>query len=136
MTLTLDTSALVSIANTHDPQHRSVVETLASDPGPFVVPAGVLAEAAYMLEARLGPESLRAFLGDLEGGRLLLDCGDQDWSRIAEVVERYGDLPLGFADAAVVACAERRGGLVLTLDRDFEVVAGEGRIRPVPGGSE
>ena len=42
---------------------------------------------------------------------------------------RYKDLPLGFGDAAVVACAERTGGRVLSFDRrDFSVVAGEGTI--------
>jgi predicted nucleic acid-binding protein len=47
---------------------------------------------------------------------------------------RYADLRLGFADAAVVACAERNGGTVLTFDlRDFSVI-GEGRIRIAPLG--
>jgi len=31
-------------------------------------------------------------------------------------VDEYVDLPLGFPDAAVIACAERSGGRVLTLD--------------------
>ena len=31
---------------------------------------------------------------------------------------RYAELPLGFPDAAVIACAERNGGTVLTFDRD------------------
>jgi len=33
-------------------------------------------------------------------------------------MSRYAELPLGFAGAAVVACAERNGGIVLTFDRD------------------
>jgi predicted nucleic acid-binding protein len=45
---------------------------------------------------------------------------------------RYRDLPLGFADAAVVAMAERNGGLVLSLDRHFHMVAQEGTIRVLP----
>ena len=48
-------------------------------------------------------------------------------------MERYADLPLGFADAAVIACAERNGGRVMTFDRsDFDVVAAEGPITIVP----
>ncbi len=133
MTLTLDTSALVALANREDPSHRRTARALGRDPGPHVVPAGILAEAGYMLEVRLGRASLEAFLLDLEDGRLVLDCGDEDLGRIRELVIRYADLPLGFADAAVVACAERRKGKVLTLDRrDFEVVAGEGRIEIGP----
>jgi predicted nucleic acid-binding protein len=45
----------------------------------------------------------------------------------------HADLPLGFADASVISCAERSGGAVLTLDRrDFDVVAAEGKIALVP----
>ncbi|MFL5796358.1 MAG: hypothetical protein ACJ77A_00285 [Actinomycetota bacterium] len=59
----------------------------------------------------------------------LLDRRDSDHDRVS----RYADLPLGFHDASVVACAERSGGRVLTLDeRDFRVVAGEGRIEVLP----
>src|SRR5579884_1835150 len=40
------------------------------------------------------------------------------WPRIAELVERYEDFPLGGADASVVALAERIGtDLIVTLDR-------------------
>ena len=56
-----------------------------------------------------------------------------DFARIRELVGRYADLPLGFADASVIACAERNGGRVLTFDaRDFGVVAREGTIQPLP----
>jgi len=61
-----------------------------------------------------------------------LDCGEDDFPRIRELVTRYADLPLGFADAAVVACAERNGRRVLALDRDFAVVAREGTIVVLP----
>lgn len=87
------------------------------------------AEIAYLLEARLGPAVLAAFLQDLERGVYTLDYGEDDSPRSRELVSRYQRLPLGFADAAVVACAERRGGRVLTLDeRDFRVVEAEGKI--------
>jgi predicted nucleic acid-binding protein len=53
--------------------------------------------------------------------------------RIRELVARYADLPLGLADASVVACAERTTGPILTFDRrDFGVVAREGRVELVP----
>ena len=53
--------------------------------------------------------------------------------RIRLLVRRYADLPLGFVDAAVIACAERRGGRVLTLDRrHFGVVGREGTLTLLP----
>ena len=133
MTLTLDTSGIVAVANAADPQHEAARTAFEEDRGPHVVPAGILAEAAYVLEARVGPESLTALLSDLDARRLLLDCGEDDLGRIRELAVRYADLPLGFSDAAVIACAERRDSTILTLDRrDFDVVAGELPLRIAP----
>jgi predicted nucleic acid-binding protein len=69
------------------------------------------------------------FAGDLARHAFRLDCGERDFPRVAELVARYEDLRLGFADASVIACKERSGRRVLTLDlRDFGPVAREGRI--------
>jgi predicted nucleic acid-binding protein len=130
--ITLDTSGVLALVNRSDPDHASAREALGQAGQPHVVPAGILAEICYLLEARM-PTVVDAFLGDLESGAFTLDCGDQDIGRVRELVERYADLPLGCADATVIACAERNGGLVLTLDRrDFGVVAREGLINVVP----
>lgn len=97
------------------------------------MPAGILAEIAYLVERWLGLEVLDALLADLESGALSVECGDEDIARVRELVGRYADLPLGLADAAVIACAERHGGKVLTLDvHDFGVVAREGTIALLP----
>jgi hypothetical protein len=49
---------------------------------------------------------------------------NSDWLRIAELVARYSDLPLGTVDGSVVAAAERLGVTqVVTFDhRHFTVV--------------
>jgi predicted nucleic acid-binding protein len=128
--ITLDTSGVLALANRRDPDHVLVKDVFEGDPGPYLIPAGILAEATYLIEARLTPQILDGFLASLQTGDLTLDCGEHDWERIRELVGRYTDLPLGSADASVIACAERSGSPILTLDlRDFRVVAGEGRIR-------
>ncbi|HZS93538.1 MAG TPA: DNA-binding protein [Chloroflexota bacterium] len=85
-----------------------------------------------MLET-LGGHILDAFLEDIEEGPYALESAQADIARIRDLVRRYDDLSLGFSDAAVVACAERNGGRVLTVDvRHFRVVQREGRIRVIP----
>ena len=130
--ITLDTSALYALLNRQEANHDRVVATFRGDAGPHLVPAAALGELAYLVESRLGPAALDALLADLDEGALLLDCGDQDLPRVRELIHRYGDLPLGFADAAVISCAERNGGRVLTLDADFGVVARERTIAVLP----
>ena len=131
--ITLDTSGVLALANRRDRDHTRSREALTADPGPYIVPAGILAEVTYMLEHRLGLPVLDLFIDDLVSGAYALDCGAEDLPRIRQLVDQYADLPLGFADASVVACAERSGGRVLTLDmRDFGVVARAGRITLLP----
>jgi predicted nucleic acid-binding protein len=77
---------------------------------------------------------LDLLLADLESGAYTLDCGEADLGRARQLVQRYEDLSLGYVDAAVIACAERNGGRILTFDlRDFGVVAAEGTITILPG---
>jgi len=131
--ITLDTSGLLALLNRRDPDHSRVRAAFDADSGPYLVPAGILAEITYMVEQRLGLGTLDLFLEDLESGAYSLDCGQQDLARIRALITRYADLPLGFADASVVACAERSGGRVLTLDlSDFGVVARAGTVHVLP----
>ncbi len=132
--ITLDTSGLFALINRADPDHAQVRTALFADPGPYFIPAGILAEIAYLIERRLGMEVLGKFIGDLESDAFSFECGEEDLPRIRELVSRYADLSLGFSDASVVACAERASaGRVLTLDRrHFDVVAREGNITPFP----
>lgn len=130
--ITVDTGALVALLDKKDPAHPTVRKVLIDDGGPYLVPAWILAEVGYFAEQRLGARTVDTLLGDLESRAYSIECGNDDVARIRQLVARYADLPLGVADAAVVACAERNGGRVLALDRDFAVVAKEGRIRVLP----
>lgn len=79
----------------------------------------VITEVVYLVGTRLGVAAEVRFLGDLAAGNLLPEpVAAGDWMRIAELVARYDDLPLGTVDASVVALAERRTvTAVATLDR-------------------
>jgi uncharacterized protein len=102
-----------------DRHHRECLALLESRPGPLVVPTLVVTEAAYLISARLGTAAEVRFLADLAAGAFAVEPVDSgDWLRIAELVSRYRDLPLGTVDASVVATAERLGIVeVVTVDR-------------------
>jgi predicted nucleic acid-binding protein len=85
----------------------------------------VVTEVAYLLGTRLGWQAEVRFLGDLASADLVLEpVHPADPVRIAELVARYRDLPLGTVDASVVAAAERLGvtELATTDRRHFGVV--------------
>ena len=90
-----------------------------------MVPTLVIAEVAHLIGTRLGWEAEVRFLGDLATGTFTLEpLHAADAIRIAELVARYRDLPLGTVDASVIAAAERRAVKeIATLDRrHFSVV--------------
>lgn len=90
-----------------------------------MVPSLVITEVVYLLATRLGTEPEVRFLGDLASGAFTVEpVAASDWLRIAELVARYRDLPLGTVDASVVVTAERLGiAEVATVDRrHFSVV--------------
>lgn len=108
-----------------DSDHEASLTLLESHPGPLLVPQLVIAEVSYLIEKRLGWTAEVRFLGDFSAGNFVAEpIVPADWIRIAELVARYRDLPLGTVDASVVALAERLGlGVVATLDRrHFNIV--------------
>lgn len=88
-----------------------------------MIPALVVAEASYLVGSRLGPRAEARFVRGL--GETEVDAPRPgEWSRIADLVDDYADLPLGATDASVMSLAERLGtAVVVTLDRrHFTVV--------------
>lgn len=121
----VDAGPLYAYVDADDRHHEACVDLLETHPGPLLVPALVVTEVVHLLQTRLGTAAEVLFLGDLASGVLTVAPPEPgDWLRIAELVARYDDLPLGTVDASVVALAERTGTTeVATLDRrDFGVV--------------
>ena len=98
---------------------------MASTLEPLVLPEPLLVEIGYMLGSRAGATAEADFLRDVADGLYTIESMMlADIARAADLVEKYADLPLGTADACVIALAERLGiTRVATLDRrHFSVV--------------
>ncbi len=113
--------------------HSAIIEIIRTNIGALIVPAPVLSEIAHFVERDLGQRALSAFVADIRAGRFQLDCCENDWTRISDLVQKFADFPLGLSDSIIIACAERHGGTVATFDlRHFGVVARAGTIQIVP----
>lgn len=123
--IVVDTGPVVAAANRKDDDHEACVELLETHPGPLLLPAPLIGEIGYMLGTRAGAKAEADFLRDVADGLYdVVDVEEGLARRVAELVERYDDLPLGTADAFVIAVAERfRAKEIATLDhRHFRVV--------------
>lgn len=100
----VDTGPIVAVINDRDDHHQ---------------------ECKYLLKRRRGTYAELAFLSDVRAGRYtLIESLSADLERIAELVAKYDDLPLGTVDASLIALAERLNiTTVVTIDRrDFGIV--------------
>ena len=122
-TAVVDAGPLYAAANSKDPDHSRSLEALQRPDLDLVVPALVVTEVAQLLGSRYGAKAEARFLRGL-AGFAVEPPAPEDFVRIAELVERYADFPLGGVDASVIALAERLDTpLVLTLDhRHFAAV--------------
>jgi predicted nucleic acid-binding protein len=131
--IVLDTSGVVALFIRSDADHLAAVDLLRRERQQTVVPIGIMSEIAYMLQARSGDAPVLALLDSLLKGSTLWSCGEEDLPRVRDLMVRYADLHLGYADATVIACAERTGRRILTFDhRHFGIVARERTFRIVP----
>jgi predicted nucleic acid-binding protein len=115
----VDAGPLYAYIDRDDAHHEAALDLLERHPGPVLVPVLVITEVAYLVSTRLGSDAEVRFLGDLASGALTaVDVDPTDWLRIARLVARYADLPLGTVDASVVAAAERMAVVTIaTFDR-------------------
>ena len=85
----------------------------------------VVNETCYLIERDMGPSVESAFIRSLARSELVqVSITPPDLVRMAELVDKYADFPLGCADASVVAVAERLGiEEIATLDsRHFRAI--------------
>jgi predicted nucleic acid-binding protein len=123
--LILDAGPIYAASATRDRNHRRCVELLTGASRPLLVPELVVTEVSYLLGDRIGAHAEIAFARAIADGEVVVEAvRESEWERIAELVEQYGDLPLGIVDASVVVLAERHAAReIATLDhRHFTVV--------------
>ena len=117
MLAVVDAGPLYATADADDDHHEACRRVLSRGDLRLVVPALVVAEATYFVGRRLGATAEAAFLTGLG----ILDVegpAQEDFDRMAELVKRYANFPLGGTDASIIALAERIGAkIVITLDR-------------------
>jgi uncharacterized protein len=113
----VDSGPLYAVTDTDDQDHERSLAVLQRPDLQLVIPTLVVAEVTFMVGRRLGARAEARFLRGLAQFEVEAPYAE-DWPRIAALVERYADFPLGGADASVVALAERLGTeVVITLDR-------------------
>lgn len=123
----VDAGPLVALIDRADPDHHACVAALKTLRAPLVTVWPAFTEAMCLLgKSWLGQKALWS---RLETEALALAPLDEaDAPRMRELMEKYRDLPMDMADAALVRVAERDSlTQVFTLDRTHFSVYRPGR---------
>lgn len=128
--LLLDTGALVSLLDRSQRRHREFVDFFDSWTGQVVTTEAVLTESTHLL-GRIAGGAIACLDFVLSGGALLVPATANSIRRARDLMKRYADCPMDFADATLVVLAEDLGtNIVLTTDqRDFSIYRIAGRKR-------
>ena len=128
----VDTGAVVALINRADRHHTLAVEWFQRFRGQLLTTEAVVTETAYVLAASQNHQ--RAALIWFERARaagLLKVEPVADYAALARIIAQYATLPCDYADASLIALAERTGvTAIATIDqRDFSVYRVGGRRR-------
>ena len=111
-----DSGPLIALFDPSEASHERCCAALEEFCGRFVTSWPVLTEVFHFLDRPVG----RALLWDfvLSDAVRVEEVLKSDLARMRVLMEQYADLPMDFADASLVALAERlRVFRVFTLDR-------------------
>lgn len=114
----LDTGPIVAFLDDTDAAHRMVVRAFEGFTGRFVTTDAVIVEAMHLVSRSLaGPGLLIDFLFSSQAA-IHSSISADDLLRAGELMTKYADVPMDFADATLVLLATRlRIAAVCTLDR-------------------
>ncbi|MCX5835770.1 MAG: PIN domain-containing protein [Deltaproteobacteria bacterium] len=115
----IDTGILYALADRKDRWHARAVDFIKGFKGKLIVPATVIPEVCYLLNAHLGAHVENAFLTSLTNRELSFEnVSLDDFARCLVILKDYQDLNIGLVDASLIAVAERlKLTRLLTTDR-------------------
>jgi uncharacterized protein len=121
----IDTGAILALLDRDDEWHERAVRAMSRLRLPLATSAAVLAELFHLLEPH---EQSAGWFFLRSGAVTLLPFGDEDLTETEQLMAKYRDRPMDFADATLVRLARReRLRTVLTVDDDFFVYRIHGR---------
>ena len=117
----VDASGLIALLDRDDAAHERTVDAVKGIRGALSTVWPALTEAMHLLaDIPRAADALCDMVSD--EALVMLDLEAADMARMKVLVQKYRDLPMDFADAALVRAAEREGiTRIVTLDRHFHV---------------
>jgi len=127
--IVVDSGPLIALFDAGDDHHGRALRFVQRTRAKLMSSMAALTEAMYVLDhSLLAQRNLLAWV--YKGGLALIEPESTDFERIAELMEKYADLPMDFTDAVVVTLCERLGiHHVASVDHHFAIYRLRGRTK-------
>lgn len=128
-TILIDAGPIIALFDKDDTYHKAVMTFMKGKGFKFITTMPVITEVSHMLDFSI--EAQLAFLEwIMKEGVIIHDVKQGDISRIVELVKKYKDLPMDFADATLVVAAEQTGiKNIVSIDSDFDIYRLPGKVK-------
>jgi uncharacterized protein len=115
----VDTGFLVALLYQPDRHHGWAVAAAERFPPPWITCEAVVSEAFHLLRM----PGTAALVGVLRRGAVASRFRlDEDLEPVLQLMEKYADVPMSFADGCLVRMTEKlRSPILLTTDSDFRI---------------
>jgi len=132
----IDTGAILALLDRSDRWHNACVDAFRHLRLPLLTSEAVLTEVFHLVgDSRREMEAAWRFVRS--GALVLGTIGEAELTHLHELMSRYWDCPMDFADATLVYLARRESlSVILTVDHaDFATyrIEGKRQFRVVPG---
>lgn len=119
--IVIDSGPLIALFDSSDSYHNASIEFIKKNKDTLISTLAVITEVAYVLDFNVNAQL--DFLQWVHlGGLQVINASNRDIGRIKELMEKYKDRPMDFADGSIVAICERMGiSLIASVDTDFDI---------------
>lgn len=125
--IVVDSGPLIALFTPEDQHHAQAMRFVQTARAVLTSNWAVVTEVTHLLSFHLhAPLNFLTWIQ--RGGIELIESDIGDLTRIIELMRKYADLPMDFADASLVALCERLDVRdIASVDRDFRVYRFRGR---------
>ncbi len=123
----IDSGPLIALFDRSDKYHLASAEFIKENRSELITTLASITEASHLLDFSRNAQI--DFLSWIDAGAVTVDpIITDDFQRIRELIVKYSDLPMDFADACLVFLGEKMNvSKVATIDRDFDIYKLKGK---------
>jgi len=119
--IVVDAGPLIALFDKDDDYHKKAITFIKKFHGELITNYAVITEVTHLLDFSINVQC--NFLHwIISGGLTISEIKNEDLSRILELIVKYSDLPMDYADASLVVLCERlKIKEIASIDKDFGI---------------